>query len=146
MAALLLFDATANEEVQLAGCAVVIIALLVFAWQLAVLAVVVAGAALCFAFVSGAPRRREALAVDKTWSIALGVVLIVLGSLVCYVAVIFFAFHGYEEDSGSGRANTIWFAVPTLALALGLIGLGISTVRAARFPGEDEQDPVVVEV
>lgn len=123
-----------------------ITALFAFSWQLAVLAAVVAWAALCFAFLSGPPRRRDAPAVGKTLSIALGVVVIVLGDMVCLLAVMFFAFHGYQEDYDSGRANTIWFAVPTLALALGLIGFGISVIRAARFPAEDEQGPIVTRV
>jgi hypothetical protein len=57
-----------------------------------------------------------------------------------------FVFHGYQEDYDSGRANTIWFAVPTLALAIGLIGFGISVVRAARFRAEDEQGSSVTRV
>ena len=81
--------------------------------------------------------------MGHTLSIALGVVVIVLGAIVCLLALTFFVFHGYQEDYDSGRANTIWFAVPTLALAIGLVGFGISVIRAARFPAEDKQPPVV---
>jgi hypothetical protein len=52
----------------------------------------------------------------------------------------------WQEDYDSGRGGTIWFAVPTLALAIGLLGLGISVIRAARFPAEDEQRPIVTRV
>ena len=124
----------------------VITALFAFSWQLAVLAAVVAWAALSFAFMSGPPRRREAPAVGKTLSISLGVVVIMLGDMVCLVALMLFVLHGYQEDYDSGRANAIWFAVPTLALAVGLIGFGISVIRAARFPAEDEQGPIVTRV
>ena len=124
----------------------VMIALFVVGWQHAVLVAIVAWVALCFAFLSGPPPRRETPAVGRRLSIALGVVVIVLGAIVCLFALTFFAFHGYQEDYDSGRGSTIWFAVPTLALAIGLLGLGISVIRAARFPAEDEQGPIVTRV
>ena len=91
-------------------------------------------------------RVRDDSCAPMLLSMALGVGVIMLGDVVCLLALMFFGFHGYQEDAGTGRANTLWFAVPTLALALGLIGVGISVIRAARFPAEDQQGPIVTRV
>ncbi len=102
---------------------------------LAAPALLIAGAALFFAFRRPAPREERLGSPAATAFLALaGVLFILVGAAACVVAPFFFALHGFQWDSGTERFNGVAGGFLALFIGIVLLVTGVIIIRTWRRP------------
>lgn len=102
----------------------------------AVLVVLLIGGGLRSAFRDdGASREDQPRPnASRYLAIVLGVALIISGTLIFLIGLWAWAFHGYQEDAGTGTSNTLLSGLLMFGVGITVIAGGAAIVRAARRP------------
>ena len=108
----------------------------IYPFVVAVLVVLLIGGGLRSAFRDdgGSREDKPRPGASRYLGIVLGVALIISGTLIVLIGLWAWGYHGYQEDAGTGTANTLLFGLLMFGGGITVIAGGAAIVRAARRP------------